>query len=346
MAATLLVTGTIGIGDLPLASGRVLRQACIAYATAGSLAADRGNVVLVTHGFTSSHLFIGRAGPAASEGSWSGLVGPGAAIDTERYHVISSNMLGSSFGSTAPASPDPATGLPYGPDFPRLTLSDMVAGQRAMLRAMGIDRLVAVVGPSYGGFQALAWGIDHPGFARGLSISVSGLRRPPGVTPDALRARLAADPAWNGGRYYGGAGMTAAMARLREETLRDYGVDAFLRRRFPDPADLDAEIRRQAQQWALAFDANSLLVLADAMQGFDAGPQLHRIRARVQLALSRTDRLFPPSTAPATMAAFRDAGAAADYVEIDSEFGHHAAGADWPKWAPALKRFLDGLADG
>lgn len=132
--------------------------------------------VLVTHGFTSSHLFIGRASPAASEGTWSGLVGPGRAIDTGRFFVVSSNMLGSSYGSTAPASTDPATGQPYGPDFPRLTLSDIVAAQRRMLSGMGIERLVAVVGPSYGGFQALAWGIDHPGAVRGLSMSVSGLK--------------------------------------------------------------------------------------------------------------------------------------------------------------------------
>ncbi|MBV9537696.1 MAG: alpha/beta fold hydrolase [Acidisphaera sp.] len=327
MSDQVLKIGKIGIGDLALHCGGVLRGAEIAYASRGELSQDRSNVVLVTHGFTSSHLFIGRAGPSASEGSWARLVGPGAAIDTDRFHVVSSNMLGSSYGSTAPASIDPATGRRYGPRFPALAMPDIVGAQHAMLEAMGITRLVAVVGPSYGGFQALAWGIEYPDFARGLSLSVSGLRPPAGITPDELRARFVADHNWNGGDYYETGGMVESMARLREETLRQYGVDVFLRPRFPEPAALDAEIVRQARQWAEEFDANSLIALAAAVQGYDAEPQLHRIRAKVQLVLSRTDTLFPPSTAPATMRAFRNAGVDAEYFALDSDFGHHAAGA-------------------
>lgn len=343
MSSVILETGIAPIGDLPLRSGKTLRDARIAWASAGRLAPGRDNVVLVTHGFTSSHLFIGRAGPAASEGSWARMVGPGAAIDTDKYFVISSNMLGSSFGSTAPASPDPATGQPYGPDFPHLTLPDIVAGQQALLATMGIDRLHAVVGPSYGGFQALTWAIEHPEAVRGISMSVSGLTPPDDVTPEKLLATFRQDPNWNGGRYYDQGGITGTMARMREQTLRDYGVDVFLRDRFPDPAALDAELRRQAGAWAESFDANAMLALAIAMHSYDARPLLGRIKARVQFALSRTDKLFPPAIAPAAMAAFRAAGVEAEYLEIDSEFGHHAAGTDWAKWSPRLKSFLDSL---
>ncbi len=338
-----LATGTMPIGDLTLRGGAVLKQARIAYATRGALAADRKNVVLVTHGFTSSHLFIGRAGPSASEGTWARMVGPGAAIDTDRYHVISSNMLGSSYGSTAPMSVDPDTGRRYGPRFPRIVLADIVAAQKAMLAAMGIDSLVAVVGPSYGGFQGLTWGIEHPGFMRGISASVTGLRAPRDTTAEEYRARFSTDPNWNGGDYYETGGIDGAMAKLREETLRNYGVDVFLRPRFPDPAALDAEIARQARAWAAEFDANSLIALAGAANDYDAAPGLPRITAKVQFVLSRTDALFPPAIAPATMAAFRAAGVEAEYVEIDSEFGHHAAGTDWAKWAPDLRRFMDSL---
>ena len=338
-----LTTGTISIGNLTLRGGAVLRDARIAYATFGTLSAARDNVVLITHGFTSSHMFIDRGGAEASEGSWANLVGPGAAIDTDRFHVVSSNMLGSTFGSTAPASIDPATGRAYGSRFPALSVADIVAGQRAMLGAMGIDRLVAVVGPSYGGFQAFTWGIEYPDAVRGLSASVSGLTAPGGTTPEKLIATFSKDPNWNDGDYYERGGITWTMARMREQTLRDYGVDVSLRARFADPAALNAEVRRQALQWAEGFDANSMLALSIALRTYDARPSLHRIKARVQFVLSRTDKLFPPSIAPGTMAAFAAAGVRAEYAEIDSEFGHHASGSDWAKWAPTLKRFVESL---
>src|ERR1700733_9205641 len=108
------------IGDLPLAQGGTLRDARLAYVTYGRLAPDGGNAILLTHGYTSSHLFAD-GGAAASEGSWSELVGPGKAIDTNRFFVVSSNMLGSAFGSTAPMSVDPASGREHGPDFPEIT---------------------------------------------------------------------------------------------------------------------------------------------------------------------------------------------------------------------------------
>src|SRR5271168_5316308 len=141
------------IGDLQLARGGTLRAARLAYVTYGTLAPDGRNAILLTHGFTSSHLFAD-GGAAASEGSWADLVGPGRAIDTDRFFVVSSNMLGSAFGSTAPASINPETGREYGPDYPLITLPDIVAAQRRMLDGLGAKGLIAVVGPSYGGIQA------------------------------------------------------------------------------------------------------------------------------------------------------------------------------------------------
>src|SRR5277367_1722830 len=114
------------IADFRLRSGVVLPQAPIAYVTQGTLAPDGRNAILLTHGYTSSHRFA-LGGPAASEGSWGALVGPGKPIDTDRYFVVAANMLGSSYGSAGPASVDPRTGRPYGPDFPDFTLSDIVA---------------------------------------------------------------------------------------------------------------------------------------------------------------------------------------------------------------------------
>ncbi|WP_368416986.1 alpha/beta fold hydrolase [Falsiroseomonas sp.] len=332
------------IGDLQLRLGGVLRSARLAYITRGRLAADGRNAVLLTHGYTSSHTFI-EGGSGASEGGWSDLVGPGLAIDTDRFFVVSSNMLGSSFGSTAPRSANPATGRPYGPDFPPITLSDIVAAQRRLLDALGVRELHAVVGPSYGGFQTFTWGVEHPDFLRGLVAAVSGLTAPRSLDPTPLAARLAEDPNWNGGHYYDRpGGVLATMMAVREETLRRYGLDDELAPRLPDKVARDAEIRRRAREWAEAADAHSLLVLGRALDHYDLRDALGRIRASVLYVLSRTDRLFPPTLATEVMPALAAAGVRATYAEIDSEHGHLASGTEAAKWAPALRAFLDGVA--
>jgi homoserine O-acetyltransferase len=339
MAETLLAR----IGGLPLRRGGVLREAELAYVTYGRLAPDGRNAVLLTHGYTSSHLFAD-GGVGASEGTWSALVGPGRAIDTDRYFVVSSNMLGSSFGSTSPRSRNPATGRPYGAAFPSISVTDIVAAQRRLLENLGARELVAVVGPSYGGFQAFTWGIEHPGFARGLVAAVTGLQRPGGAAGlQRLRERLAADANWNGGNYYDTGGVLPTMTALREDTLRGYGIEAQLADRFPDPGARAAEITRLARAWAEAFDANSMLVLGEALSDYDVTPRLGRITARVLYVLSRTDVHFPPTLAPGVMAALRAAGVRAEYFEIDSPHGHLASGSDAAKWAPALRAFMDAL---
>lgn len=326
------------IGDLALQKGGVLKAARLAYVTYGTLAPDGRNAILLTHGYTSSHLFAD-GGEAASEGSWAGLVGPGKAIDTDRYFVVSSNMIGSSFGSTAPASINPDTGREYGPDFPHFTLPDIVAAQKAMLDGLGVKHLVAVVGPSYGGFQAFAWGIAYPGFMDGIVPVVTGLKSP-GADPDGLLRRFSTDPNWNGGHYYHSGGIGAVMTAIREETLRRYGAEEALAGKVPDVA---AEITRQARAWAGQFDGHSLVVLARALVGLDMTPDVGRIRAKVLFVISRTDSIFPPSLKDSVMPALAGAGVDATYFEIDSEHGHLASGADAAKWAPALRAFLAGL---
>jgi len=256
--------------------------------------------------------------------------------------VVSTNMLGSSFGSTAPRSPNPATGRAYGPDFPPITLLDIVTAQRRLLDSIGVRGLIAVVGPSYGGFQALTWGAAFPDFVRDLVPVVTGPRAP-GSDIEALLARFAADPNWNDGHYYENGGILTTMTALREATLRRYGIEAQLAARFPDPDQRAAEITRVARAWAGSFDAHSLLVLGRAANAFDATAELGRLRARVLYVLSRSDTLFPPSLAPGVMAAMRAGGVDARYVEIDSPHGHLASGTDAAKWAPQLSAFLAGL---
>lgn len=330
-------THTAGIGKLELRLGGVLEDARLAYCSYGRLAPDGRNAILVTHGFTSSHQFI-------EDGGWASLLGPGRPLDTDRYFVVSSNMLGSSFGSTAPASINPASGRPYGPDFPPITVADMVLAQRRLLDALGVQQLVAVIGPSYGGFQAFTWGVEFPDFMRGLVPVESAPTAQVPFDDAALLRRLAADPHWNGGHYYGGEGVLQTMTALRIETLRRYGAEQGLRAQGLDAAAIEAELLRQARPWAQAFDAHSLLTLGRAINRYDVSQQLGRIRARVLYLLSRTDAVFPPALALPVMGALRGAGVEARYVEIDSEHGHLGSDVDVAQWAPVLSGFLDELA--
>jgi homoserine O-acetyltransferase/O-succinyltransferase len=280
------------------------------------------------------------AGAGSSEGAWSTLVGPGAPVDTDSCFVICSNMLGSSYGSTNAASPDPRTGRPYGSRFPHITLTDIVTAQHHLLEHLGVRRLRAVVGPSYGGFQAFQWAVTFPNDMAGI-VPVVSSPRPAGRDRVAtLLARFERDPNWNGGDYCGSAGMGATMLELRIETLKRYGMEEGLAARFPDPVERATEITRLATTWSDEFDANSLLILGRAMESYDVTPDLTRIRVPVLYVLSRTDVLFPPSLAPGVIDSLHKAGAKATYFEIDSELGHLASGADAAKWAPGLREFM------
>ncbi len=223
------------IGDLRLENGAVLPDVVIGYVTRGRFAPDGRNAVLVTHGYTSGPRMI-EPRTASGEGSWSGLVGPGAAIDTDRWFVISMNMIGSSYGSTGPASTNPATGRRYGPDFPDISVGDIVAAERAFLEKLDVTHLVAVIGPSYGGTQAFQWAVNYPDFMDAVIPVVSSPRARAGNL-QMLIDELARDPNWNGGAYYDRGGMLETMTELRKATLRTYGVETHLARKFPDPAE-------------------------------------------------------------------------------------------------------------
>jgi homoserine O-acetyltransferase/O-succinyltransferase len=331
--------------DFRLQSGIVMPSVTIAYRTLGLLAANRDNVVLVTHGNTSGPQMIDPGG-STGEGSWNEIVGPGKAVDTDRFFVICPNMLGSAYGSTNAASIDPARGKRYGPRFPDITVSDIVATQRALLDHLGIGRLVAIVGPSYGGFQAFQWAANYPDMMRGIAAIVTSPlvpreRSEGNVT--RLLATLSKDSNWNGGDYYDCGGVLESMIQIRIATLKTYGIETRLRDTMSDPQQIEAAIRDEAARWARGFDANSLIILAKALRGFDVTAQFSNIRSKVLYVLSRTDKLFPPELAPGVMQRLKTAGVGADYFLLDSEYGHSASGRDAHRWAPRLRLFMDGL---
>jgi homoserine O-acetyltransferase/O-succinyltransferase len=336
---------TFAVNDFRLQSGVVMPAVSIAYRTLGVLAPDRNNVVLVTHGNTSGPQLIDPLGSTA-EGSWNEIVGPGKAVDTNRFFVICPNMLGSAYGSTNAASIDPATGKRYGPRFPDITVSDIVATQRALLDHLGIKKLVAIVGPSYGGFQAFQWAVDYPGWMKGIAAVITSPvvpRERADGNVQRLLATLSKDPNWNGGDYYDGGGVLETMIQIRIATLKTYGIETRLRDTMSDPEQIEAAIRDEAARWATGFDANSLIVLAKALRGFDVTAQFSKITSKVLYVLCQTDKLFPPDLAPGVMQGLKTAGVDADYFLLDSEYGHSASGRDAHKWAPRLKLFMESL---
>ncbi|WP_428486153.1 alpha/beta fold hydrolase [Rhodopila sp.] len=340
-----VIHASFTFSDFHLQGGDSLPEVTLAYATRGTLAPDGRNAILVTHGYTSGPRMI-EPGVASSEGAWSTLVGPGAPIDTDRYFVVCSNMLGSSFGSTNAASIDPGSGRWYGSRFPRISVPDIVTAQRRLLEHLGVTHLRAVVGPSYGGFQAFQWAVTFPDFMDGVAPVVTSPLPPASDRIEGLMKWFGPDPNWNGGDYYDGGGVHETLTALRVDTLTRYGLADSLAERFADPAERDRELRRIASAWADVFDANSLFILGRAMEDYDVARDFGRIRVPVLYVLSRTDALFPPTLAPGVMAGLRAAGVDAEYVEIDSEHGHLASGADADKWAPALRRFIDTLEAG
>jgi homoserine O-acetyltransferase/O-succinyltransferase len=336
---------SMNLGRLTLENGQVLSDVTIAYETYGQLALDGRNAILITHGYTSNHHAAGRYGPTDSKvGWWDRLIGPGKAIDTARFFVISSNVLGSCYGTTGPGSLNPTTGKPYGPEFPEITMRDIVAAQHEFLVRLGVTHLVAVAGPSLGGRQAFQWAVTYPDFMDGIVAVASS---PKGLGKDDavyhLIQRLSTDPNWNDGWYYGRGGVTATLTTIRMETLKRYGIEAVIGSDQLSPEQREARIRRQAEAWAREFDAHSLVVLRKASVRFDAQRDFNAIRAKVLYVISRTDRLFPPSMGARVMGRLQAAGVEATYVELDSNFGHLASGREADQWAPALQVFLERL---
>ena len=290
--------------------GRELHPVRVAYETYGALSPRRDNVILVCHALSGDAHAAGSAKTPPEEstrdgfgaedrdgaarrglGWWDGMIGPGKAFDTDRFFVVSTNLLGGCRGTTGPSSIDPATGQPYGPDFPVITVADMVRTERAFLNALGIERLAAVAGGSLGGMQAFEWAILFPDQVDAVvAIASTHALHPQGVAWNAIaRAAIMGDPAWQGGRYYGtGAAPEAGMGVARMVGHVTYLSaqaldDKFGRRlQFADDIrytitepefEVESYLRHQADSFVRRFDANTYLYTSRALTYFDLARQ-------------------------------------------------------------------------
>ena len=338
--------------DFRLENGQSLPVLELAYETYGVLSPGRDNAVLVVHGYTSSHHAAGRnakgkQGRGVAEGvaGWfDGLIGPGKAVDTDRLFVISVNALGSAHGSTGPNAADPRTGKPYGPTFPDITMRDIVASQKLLVDSLGLKSLVAVIGPSMGGFQSFQWAASYPGFMKGIVASVTAPRSPAGLDRlEALKVRLASDPNWNGGWYYENAGIKQTLEELRFETLMNYGQNEILAETMPDPKAREAAIRASAKAWAQIYDGHSMVSLRRAIGTFNITADYANLKSKVLYVQSASDKLFDIALSPGYVSDMRKAGIDITYVELPSRKGHMASHADAALWAPILAAFMKSL---
>jgi homoserine O-acetyltransferase len=309
-----VLTGEGG-GGFPLEGGGRLDEVTVAYETWGALDAARGNAVLVLHALTGDSHAIGPQAPAhPSKGWWDGLIGPGAAIDTDRYYVVCPNVLGGCQGTTGPGSLD-AEGRPLGSRFPVITIRDQVAVEVALADQLGIAQWAGVIGGSMGGMRVLEWCVGAPErVARAVVLAVGAAASADQIALCSLQVRaIRTDPAFHGGDYYGTPG------RPVEGLLTARGIGHFTYRtgeefeqRFGREAQGEEEplkggryavesyLQHQGEKLAKRFDPNSYVILSEAMNHHDVGrargglgAALGAVQADVTVAGITTDRLYP-----------------------------------------------------
>ena len=354
------------IGPMSFERGGSIPAVSIAYETWGELNQARDNAVLILHALTGDSHVIGAPGRGHPTGGWwSGLVGPGKVVDTDRWFVVAPNMLGGCQGSTGPASVSP-DGVEWGARFPFVTIRDQVAAQHALARALGIDAWGAVIGGSMGGMQVIEWAITHPEMVPKFAV----LAAPPVSTADQIALNsvqteaIRMDPAWNEGDYYNaedGAGPHRGLALARRMALLNYRSPTELDERFArswqsglNPMGgggrfaVESYLDFHGNKFTRRFDANSYLTLVEAMNSHDVG----RDRGGVAAALERatglglvlgidSDRLFSVPGQQIIARHIPNSLTGSEPVVISSPFGHDAFLIEDALVGPQLTRLLD-----
>ncbi|MGH0030126.1 MAG: homoserine O-acetyltransferase MetX [Myxococcota bacterium] len=339
--------------------GGVLPGITLAYETWGTLNAAKDNAILLFTGLSaSSHA---RSHPKnVNEGWWEEFIGPGAPIDTDRFFVVCSNLLGGCYGSTGPPTTNPATREPWGPDFPIVTVRDMMRAQLLLLDHLGIDRLYAAVGASLGGMLSLDVAAAAPErVGRIVSISAALRSYPQSIAIRFVqRQAVMADPDWRGGRYYGHSFPHKGQRVAREIGTITYRSgpewqERFDRKRSRDGVptldedfQVESYLAYQGDKFCLQYDANSYLYISKAMDLFDLlegedGPDVDHIRCPALVVGITTDVLFPVWQQRELAEALKKSGAPVTYLELDAPYGHDTFLIDRERVGGAIRAHLE-----
>lgn len=348
---------------LTLKSGAVLGPLTVAYETYGELNAEKSNAILILHAFTGdAHAAFYHKG-AQKPGWWDDMIGPGKAFDTNKYFVISSNVLGSCKGTTGPSSIDLATGKPYGLDFPVITIHDMVALQKRLVDHLGIRKLLSVAGGSMGGMQALTWAVMFPDMVHS-SIVIAACHRHTAqqiAFHEVGRQAVMSDPDWLGGDYYEKENPKSGLAIARMIGHITYMSEASMEKKFGrklvDKAklgysfskdfEIEGYLEYRGKSFVDRFDANSYLYLTKAMDYFDlteGGRKLtevlHGVTADFLVVSFTSDWLYPSYQSQNLVRALKANDVEVSYVQLSTDYGHDAFLVEFADQTRAISNYL------
>jgi homoserine O-acetyltransferase/O-succinyltransferase len=333
--------------SLQLDCGVTLLNVDVDFETYGTLNAARSNAILVLHAFSGDAHAAGISKETGQPGWWSSMIGPGLAFDTDRYFVISSNVLGGCRGTTGPSSTDSATGERYAMRFPVITISDMVRLQKMLVEYLGVERLLAVTGGSMGGMQALEWAVAYPdSIVAAIPIAATARHSAQQIAFNEVgRQAVMADPDWNEGNYYDANPPARGLAVARMVGHITYMSDASMREKFGRrlrdkdafgfdfSVDFEVEsyLRYRGSQFVNRFDANSYLYITKAMDYFDLSAghaslaaAFDHTRARFLVLSFTSDWLYPTYQSLETVSALRSRNIDVAFSELTSDYGHDA----------------------
>ncbi|MDP2905652.1 MAG: homoserine O-acetyltransferase [Candidatus Omnitrophota bacterium] len=347
--------------ELKLDSGESLCPVTIAYETYGLLNKDKTNAILVAHALSGDAHAAGFHEGDKDPGWWNDLIGPSKALDSEKYFVICSNVIGGCKGSTGPSSIDPKTGKPYALSFPVITIADMVRAQKRLIDHLGIKKLLCVIGGSMGGMQALQWVAAYPNHIQcAIPVATALKHSPQQIAFDEVgRQAVMADPAWNNGNYYGGEkperGLAVARMIGHITYMSDKSMEEKFSRRlkvksrsFKFAADFEVEgyLRYRGDDFVKRFDANSYLYITKAMDYFDLScdkliAKDKHIDVRFLVIAFKSDWLYPSYQSQDIVRQLKVRGADATYCQINSTYGHDAFLLEVDEETHLIKHFLD-----
>jgi homoserine O-acetyltransferase len=333
-------------GELVLDSGKKLKNVNVAYETYGKLNPQKSNAILICHALTGDAHAAGLHRGESKTGWWDVLIGPGKTIDTNRYFVICSNVLGGCKGSTGPSCINPETGKEYGTSFPFITIKDMVKVQKELIDHLGIKKLFAVIGGSMGGTQVLQWSVTYPdSLSKAIVIASTARSSPQQIAfSEVGRMAILSDPDWNNGDYYSGNAPIHGLALARMighiTYLSDDSMHHKFGRRLQDKKDLDynlgfdfqveSYLHYQGQSFTKRFDANSYLYITKALDYFDLAVNgsliegMKNARAKFLVVAVSSDWLYPPYQSKEVVSALSANDIDVTYREIESNYGHDA----------------------
>ncbi|MDG6999912.1 MAG: homoserine O-acetyltransferase [Nitrososphaerota archaeon] len=345
--------------EMKLDSGEKLGPISLAYETYGELNHSKSNAILVLHALSGdAHAANLKSGE--NPGWWDPMIGPGKALDTDKFFVICSNVIGGCKGSTGPSSVNPRTGKPYGSEFPVITIGDMVTAQSHLIDHLGIQKLLSVIGGSMGGMQALQWMVSYPDRIRSvIPIATTMKHSPQQIAFDEVgRQAILADPNWNGGDYYGSnlpaKGLAVARMMGHITYMSDTSMAEKFGRRFIDTAktkfgqvfEVEKYLEYRGDNFVRRFDANSYIYLTKAMDYFDligskdARHIFKDLRAKVLVIAFKSDWLYPSYQSREIVKACKQAGVHTTYVEVSSTYGHDAFLLNVEQETHLVKHFL------